>query len=1781
MVERLQRMRPAVAASPAIPAPDAMSEPSLAETQHSAAAISFDFGSISILPPGPQVGLGDGEVPPALAGHIRSKQGGGAPLDPASRARMEAGFGHPFANVRIHADEESGALNRELSASAFTVGSDIFLGREAATQGTPPPGLLAHESGHVVRQRGDEDAGPLAVVPSDAPTEREASAAAREVSAGRSANGPGAAATGQGGRKHAGALLQRSADEPKPADIQAQSDFNPLDRRNRLLRAIDQSQVDISKMKRHVDFAATVAALSDLTAKQAKDVADAYAAHEDRTLVHDLFETGESGFPGDLTKDQSDQIRALLGGTVAEKDAPQGQQAAAATHAGSAQAAEVHRLLAGHPGEEDAERVLDILRQGATANEAQRVTANQALVAGYARLGGNLSVDLAKLGPVDAARAGMLLTGDTVAADATKVGEDRERLVAIDKKIAGLQEEAEGTFGSVGALIQLKRLRDERKRIVQDIERRAEQAGTDAREAVKGTGAGATAAKERVAAVLGDTAGTATLVGGTDAALVLAIADDDPPARVAAQLRKSAAADKLTGREITASLRGLRAEAEVRAEQLFPNGDPRMEATANDLADKYFAEVRAAYNSLITGEGTKFDELVDDSGDEGDQMLNIALMQGDGKLSDIAELIFALKDDRKDMAAVQNVLRNKSAKQIKDLGDEYKLRTGKSLEAVLFGDAPTKAGGNTFELAGQEINAETGQVLTKGKASGTDRLNLEDFMQRPETEGGPQEVEYIRERAEREYQYALDNGGITGSIRDTFGNEERALLDETIAEVRARYSDYCLLIGWDHANDPAGARVARPEMVNSGEAQETIARMRLARATIRGDRAAYEQATAQLRGMIEFAAEFALQIALTAILTPAAGAVLKALQLGEAVEVAAATTRLATGAAELGEAAETATMTARIATWTAKTSVNLASTIGSHAIVRDHYSLAMFEDDLLGGLGGSIGGDAVGKMLGPLGKKLEPYLGKRFSEEIVKAGGSIAGMEGGAWAQGLEGDLTLQSFITTHFIMGKTAEAMQGTHLVAARPTPNAGSTGGTAAAGQAPPEPAAKGTTVPEERTAPAEHAAPSEHATPMEPTATAQEPVPQESHLGTTPGNAPRQAPVPTGETTVAGSGARSAGGKQPATPEPLPTGAPTEEPGQTAAPKPTATEEPPPGGRSPTEDDPTHVDIKPVEEDPTLVDATPVDEEQTRVDWEPDVVHELPDGSAMWMDSPKETRAAYNESIRKDSRREVAIYRNRKTGETVIVQGTEGAFQVDLQVAHEALPGPPGAWELEAHYHPINQQTGVTRVPQRLPTSTNGDFAILEWQAQRTGNRAQRSRIDYIVEGDKRGYTEYSYEPGAEKPYKIDYPDPVNGERVQVEFKSREAYEAWFGDNFPGYRANIDGPMPAAGGAPGGRTPTSEGGAPADPEGAVHEPGEPAIAAEPESATQLGPEEMITGSRRQRRPPELRDQAQQRNRLAASVRRLRDSRPDDPATRALTTALQEELDVALTRLDNGESIEAQLQSVREGLEGQRPSLRSVSPERLERFIGRLRNQRRRSRNPDEQAELDRLIGESERLQARMQAEPSEEGRPYDPRDAFDILRLQAARAGVQDYAIEMPLHDEVLRGRVEEYFRDATAQFRDLPGGDVLRDRFLELLGETDTLTLTQSPRQAGARIADTPEMRREVLRGIEEGRYPPEYVAEFTSAQRDSPDGWPRTPDGRAWEVDHVIELWAGGPDDIRNYLALDPRLHDIKSEVLTQFRLRFRDQLRRHDEALDIREVGDIDDPRDSPDGEDE
>jgi hypothetical protein len=96
------------------------------------------------------VGVEGGPVGPDTAGRIESMRGGGSSLDTGTRTSMESAFGTNFSDVRVHADGESDALNRRLTARAFTTGSDIFLRRDASPSDTR---LLAHELTHVVQQR--------------------------------------------------------------------------------------------------------------------------------------------------------------------------------------------------------------------------------------------------------------------------------------------------------------------------------------------------------------------------------------------------------------------------------------------------------------------------------------------------------------------------------------------------------------------------------------------------------------------------------------------------------------------------------------------------------------------------------------------------------------------------------------------------------------------------------------------------------------------------------------------------------------------------------------------------------------------------------------------------------------------------------------------------------------------------------------------------------------------------------------------------------------------------------------------------------------------------------------------------------------------------------------------------------------------------------------------------------------------------------------------------------------------------------------------------------------------------------------------------------------------------------------------------------------------------------------------------------------------------------------------------------------------------------------------
>ena len=80
-------------------------------------------------------------------------RGGGAPLEPAVRQRMEASFDTDFSDVRVHSGGGAAASARAVDAHAYTVGNEVVLG-DGQTPGSPThERTLAHELTHVVQQR--------------------------------------------------------------------------------------------------------------------------------------------------------------------------------------------------------------------------------------------------------------------------------------------------------------------------------------------------------------------------------------------------------------------------------------------------------------------------------------------------------------------------------------------------------------------------------------------------------------------------------------------------------------------------------------------------------------------------------------------------------------------------------------------------------------------------------------------------------------------------------------------------------------------------------------------------------------------------------------------------------------------------------------------------------------------------------------------------------------------------------------------------------------------------------------------------------------------------------------------------------------------------------------------------------------------------------------------------------------------------------------------------------------------------------------------------------------------------------------------------------------------------------------------------------------------------------------------------------------------------------------------------------------------------------------------
>lgn len=91
-----------------------------------------------------------------LSSRIEGSKGKGSRLPNNTLREMNNSFGVDFSHVSIHTDDEAKQMSRELSAQAFTYGSDVYFNSgKYDTNSLAGKELLAHELTHVVQQKGE------------------------------------------------------------------------------------------------------------------------------------------------------------------------------------------------------------------------------------------------------------------------------------------------------------------------------------------------------------------------------------------------------------------------------------------------------------------------------------------------------------------------------------------------------------------------------------------------------------------------------------------------------------------------------------------------------------------------------------------------------------------------------------------------------------------------------------------------------------------------------------------------------------------------------------------------------------------------------------------------------------------------------------------------------------------------------------------------------------------------------------------------------------------------------------------------------------------------------------------------------------------------------------------------------------------------------------------------------------------------------------------------------------------------------------------------------------------------------------------------------------------------------------------------------------------------------------------------------------------------------------------------------------------------------------------
>ncbi|MEO7496430.1 MAG: DUF4157 domain-containing protein, partial [Massilia sp.] len=92
-------------------------------------------------------------VSPNISSSIASSTGSGSPLPAKVINFMEPRFKADFSRVRIHTGQQAAQLSAQLHAQAFTVGNNIFFGKDKFKPDSPEgQELIAHELTHTIQQ---------------------------------------------------------------------------------------------------------------------------------------------------------------------------------------------------------------------------------------------------------------------------------------------------------------------------------------------------------------------------------------------------------------------------------------------------------------------------------------------------------------------------------------------------------------------------------------------------------------------------------------------------------------------------------------------------------------------------------------------------------------------------------------------------------------------------------------------------------------------------------------------------------------------------------------------------------------------------------------------------------------------------------------------------------------------------------------------------------------------------------------------------------------------------------------------------------------------------------------------------------------------------------------------------------------------------------------------------------------------------------------------------------------------------------------------------------------------------------------------------------------------------------------------------------------------------------------------------------------------------------------------------------------------------------------------